>query len=339
LDGVISICWRGAGFDLEQTQQRFFRQLWRTGDGGRSMREPLLTRHPEARAVTLRDLVGIANAIEQEAVRRYGQLAELMDERGEAETADAFRRMQQEERAHVASVAEWATGLNEAVPPFEEFEWQLPPELAASWDAIAGSALLTPYRAFSIAVRNEERAFALYVYLSAHTEDAKVASEADALAAEELEHAALLRRWRRAAYHKEQGGQRRMRLRISTIEELNAMLSQREAAIAGCYRELAASLERLGDQESAALLVSLLEQPSRPAGSTVACHDTDCRDSDPVRLLAAAQKPLESLSEDLAEVLETTQEEVFSAAEQALTNVVGRLARLVFQIERKLRKP
>jgi hypothetical protein len=37
-------------------------------------------------------------------------------------------------------------------------------------------------------------------------------------------------------------------------------------------------------------------------------------------------------------VLETTQEEVFSAAEQALTNVVARLARLVFHIERKLRK-
>jgi hypothetical protein len=57
-----------------------------------------------------------------------------------------------------------------------------------------------------------------------------------------------------------------------------------------------------------------------------------------VRLLAAAQKRLESLSEDLADVLETADAEVFSAAEQALTNVVGRLARLVHQIERRLKQ-
>jgi rubrerythrin len=301
------------------------------------MREPLLTRYPDARAVTLRDLVGIANAIEQEAVRRYGQLAELMERRGEHETAKALRTMQQEELSHVASVAAWAEELNQSVPPPEEFEWQLPPELAASWDEVAGTALLTPYRAFSIAVRNEERAFSLYIYLSAHTEDARVASEADKLAGEELEHAALVRRWRRAAYHKDQN-QRRTRLRIATIEELDSHLSQREAEIAGCHRALAARLQELGDHESAALLLSLLDEPSRTPAAAVTCHDADCQASDPVHVLAAAQKRLESLSEDLADVLETADAEVFSAAEQALTNVVGRLARLVHQIERRLKK-
>ena len=301
------------------------------------MREPLLTRYPDARAVTLRDLVGIANAIEQEAVRRYGQLAELMERRGEHETAKALRAMQQEELSHVASVAAWAEELNQSVPPPEEFEWQLPPELAASWDEVAGTALLTPYRAFSIAVRNEERAFSLYIYLSAHTEDARVASEADKLAGEELEHAALVRRWRRAAYHKDQS-QRRTRLRIATIEELDSHLSQREADIAGCHRDVARRLGELGDHESAALLLSLLEAPSGVPGPAVPCRDADCQASDPVRLLAAAQKRLESLSEDLADVLETADAEVFSAAEQALTNVVGRLARLVHQIERRLKK-
>jgi rubrerythrin len=301
------------------------------------MREPLLIRHPHARALTMRDLVGIANAIEQEAVRRYGQLAELMERRGESETAEAFRTMQQEELAHVASVAEWAHGLKQAVPPAEEFEWQLPPEIAASWEEITGSALLTPYRALSIAVRNEERAFSLYIYVSAHTEDAKVASEADKLAAEELEHAALLRRWRRAAYHRQHGAQRRARLKIGTITELGVLLSQREAAIAGCYRELAGKLEQLGDRESASLLKSLIED--RIPESPVTCRDADCHTSDPVRLLAAAQKPLESLSEDLTDVLETADQELATAAEQALSNVVDRLARLVFQIERKLQKP
>jgi rubrerythrin len=303
------------------------------------MREPLLTRHPEARAVTLRDLVGIANAIEQEAVRRYGQLADLMERRGEQDTADALRAMQTEELAHVTSVAQWAEELNEAVPPPEEFEWQLPPELAASWDEIAGTALLTPYRALSIAVRNEERAFSLYIYLSAHADDARVASEADKLAGEELEHAALLRRWRRAAYHTDRGSRSAARRRrITTLEGLHAHLSEREAEIAGCHRALAARLQDLGDFESAALLESLLDEPTRTPGPAVTCRDTDCRSSHPVQLLAAAQKLLERLSEELADVLESADAELFAAAEQALTNVVGRLARLVFQIEGKLQR-
>jgi rubrerythrin len=302
------------------------------------MREPLLTRHPEARVVTLRDLVGIANAIEQEAVRRYGQLADLMERRGEQETADALRAMQTEELAHVSSVAQWAEELNEVVPPPEEFEWQLPPELAASWDEIAGTSLLTPYRAFSIAVRNEERAFSLYIYLSAHADDARVAREADKLAGEELEHAALLRRWRRAAYHKDRGSRSAERRRIATLEDLHAHLSEREAEIAGCHRALAARLQDLGDGESAALLESLLDEPTRTPGPAVACRDANCQSSNPVRLLAAAQKRLERLSEELADVLESADADLFAAAEQALTNVVGRLARLVFQIEGKLQR-
>ena len=300
------------------------------------MREPLLTRHPETRSATLRDLVGIANAIEQEAVRRYGQLAELMERRGERETAKAMRAMQKEELAHVTSVARWAEDLNEAVPPPEEFEWRLPPELAASWDEIAGTALLTPYRAFSIAVRNEERAFSLYIYLSAHADDTRVAAEADRLAGEELEHAALLRRWRRAAYHKEHGGRIAPRRRIATVDDLEAHLAEREAYIAGCHRALAARLEQVGDHESAALLVSLLDEPTRTAGQAVTCRDVDCQASNPVQLLAEAQKPLEQLSEDLADVLEAADAELFATAEQALTNVVGRLARLVFRIGGKL---
>jgi len=262
-----------------------------------------------------------------------------MERRGERETAEALRKMQDEELAHVTSVAKWAAELNEAVPPPDEFEWQLPPELAASWDEIAGTALLTPYRAFSIAVRNEERAFSLYIYLSAHADDARVAREADKLAGEELEHAALLRRWRRTAYHKNRGSRRAARRRITTLEDLHAHLSEREAEIAGCHRALAARLQDLGDGESAALLESLLDEPTRTPGPAVTCRDAGCQSSNPVQLLAAAQKPLERLSEVLADVLETADAELFAAAEQALTNVVGRLARLVFQIEGKLQRP
>jgi hypothetical protein len=82
----------------------------------------------------------------------------------------------------------------------------------------------------------------------------------------------------------------------------------------------------------------LLEEPTRTPGPAVACRDADCQSSHPVQLLAAAQKPLERLSEVLADVLESADADLFAAAEQALSNVVGRLARLVFQIEGKLQR-
>jgi rubrerythrin len=212
LDGVITNGWRGPTLIWNKHQRTVSCAIMANRTMGRScsMREPLLTRHPEARAVTLRDLVGIANAIEQEAVRRYGQLAELM-ERAASPKPPKPSANAAGGAAHVAVRGPVGEGLNEAVPPPEEFEWQLPPEIGRLMGRDRRTALLTPYRAFSIAVRNEERAFSLYIYLSAHAEDARVASEADKLAGEELEHAALLRRWRRAAYHKDQGGQRRAR--------------------------------------------------------------------------------------------------------------------------------
>jgi hypothetical protein len=64
---------------------------------GSTASEPLPKRL-EAGRMTMRDLVGIANAIEQEAVRRYDQLTRLMQQRGETATADAFGRMLEEER-------------------------------------------------------------------------------------------------------------------------------------------------------------------------------------------------------------------------------------------------
>ncbi|MCZ7559580.1 MAG: hypothetical protein M5U30_05585 [Burkholderiaceae bacterium] len=128
------------------------------------MRASLLMRDPEIQSVSMPLLVGIASAIERESLERYTALAGTMERRGEAATAAAFRVMLEEERHHVDEVARWAVGLGEPVPEPGRFDWQLPAELSSSWDEISGSALLTPYRAFAIAVDNEKRAFALYSY-------------------------------------------------------------------------------------------------------------------------------------------------------------------------------
>lgn len=299
------------------------------------MRASLLMRDPEIQSVSMALLVGIASSIERESLKRYATLAETMGRRGEAATAAAFRVMLEEERHHVDEVARWAADLGEQVPEPGSFDWQLPAELSSSWDEIAGSALLTPYRAFAIAVDNEKRAFALYSYLAARATDPRVRAQAERLGIEELRHAAVMRRWRREAWHRERRAAREApqpaASAVASADALNALLAKREAAIAQAHRTIAARLREIGDDASANLLETLLEAPSRPAagaaGPPAPVPDTD----DPVHLLVAAQKPLEALSEELEAVMGAATGALFEQSEAALVNVVTRLARIALR--------
>src|SRR5437868_944502 len=99
-------------------------------------------------------------------------------------------------------VAQWSRRKSGKAPDPSEVRWELP----ATFDEetageLAGSALATPYRALSMAVRNEERAFALWTYIAAQAEDPAIRQAAETMAREELEHVSLLRRARRRAYH------------------------------------------------------------------------------------------------------------------------------------------
>jgi len=310
------------------------------------MRASLLCHDPQLETVTLVKLVGIATAIEREAVRRYELLEQTMRRRGEVETADAFRLMLEQEREHFASVARWASRLDVAAPDAGDFGWVLPAELATSWEEIAGSALLTPYRAFAIAVENEQRAFSFYAYLAAHAAERNVAIEAERLAAEELNHAARLRRWRREAYHRER---RRGELPISPAvapalvgspDALRHFVEARLAAIASRYRSLAERLRGLGDGQSADLLDAFRNahrgtEPARDEAPVAADPEALPASNDPVHLLVAAQKPLEALVEELESVLAGAQDDTFEIAERATTDAVGWIARLSLQIERR----
>ena len=162
----------------------------------------LLCQEPGAPVDSEADLIGIALALEWEAVRRYRQLANLMDARGAVETAATFRALMEEERCHVEAVASVSAALTGYVPDTAPFVWRLPPEIAASWEELAGRTDLTPYRALSLAVLNEERAFAFYSYVVSAATDPAVRRQAQALALEELNHAAKLRHQRRKAWRR-----------------------------------------------------------------------------------------------------------------------------------------
>ena len=73
---------------------------------------------------------------------------------------------------------------------------------------ITSSSLMTPYRALSMAVRNEERAFAFWSYVAAHAGQGELKRAAETMARQELEHVAKLRKERRRAYHEERRRER-----------------------------------------------------------------------------------------------------------------------------------
>ena len=162
----------------------------------------LLSQEPETPIATLDELLAIAAAMESEAVLLYVKLEAEMGRQGADDVAAVFHRLVAIEQLHVGAVAAFGLELlGRALSPFPAGE-------ASVWNRVvlptaeeAASTLLTPYRALSIAVRTEERAFAFYSYLAAGTVDPVLRRHAEALAAEELQHAAQLRIERRKAYH------------------------------------------------------------------------------------------------------------------------------------------
>lgn len=302
-------------------------------------RRSLLRDDPDIDSVDMPTLVGIAKAIEDEAVRRYRLLAELMESRGEPSTAAAFRVMLEEEQSHVEAVDRWAASVGEPEVAAHDFEWQLPADLSSSWDKVSGSALLTPYRAFALAVENEERAFAFYAYLAAHAENEQIRAEAEKLGGEELRHAALLRKWRRRAYHRERRPARTEQVEIDSVETLRDVLAQHEAAIATVHRALVPRLRRAGDEASAQLLENSIPATTTPAlvvASATTAPPLDVTDTpvkeNPRHLLVDAQKPLEALANVLEGVMATADGDLFEEAAGAMGGVVERISQISLQI-------
>lgn len=164
----------------------------------------LLRTEPPAAVRSLDELFAIAAAMEQEAAARYAELADRMRAADLPAVADAFERLAEAERGHADHVAGWSRSSTGAEPDPAWIRWQ-PPDTFDEEEAagIASSRLASAYRALSMAVRNEERAFALWTYIAAQSDDPAIQDAAERMAREELDHATLLRRERRRAFHAE----------------------------------------------------------------------------------------------------------------------------------------
>jgi rubrerythrin len=148
---------------------------------------------------TIRQMLSIADAMERGAAKRYETLAECMRRVGHDDLARVFDALALEERHHVESVERLAEASQTAGSGADFVGFALP-ETFEIEDA-GSAAQLTPYKALSIAVRCEEEAFTFWTYVASETTDADVRVQAEAMARQELVHAAKLRHERRRAYH------------------------------------------------------------------------------------------------------------------------------------------
>jgi rubrerythrin len=246
---------------------------------------PLLRSEPPAPVRSLGELFALAEALEAEAASRYADLAGQMRAAGLASVADVFQHLAAEERGHAAQVIEWSRAELGAAPDAGLIRWQ-PPETFDEEEArtIASSRLASAYRALSMAVRNEERAFALWTYIAAQAEEPAVRQAAERMAAEELGHAALLRRERRRAFHAERGPAAAPRPRPAA----EAARLERDLA------EVLAALARGGGvpaERHAAELLRLARQAGDMADEARAAAEADAKAAEAGRPAAATARP------------------------------------------------
>jgi rubrerythrin len=167
----------------------------------------MLRSEPPAPMRTLGEFFAMAQALEEAATARYAALGVEMRRLDLPDVAAVFEHLAAEERGHAEQVGGWAHARIGTAPDPAWIRWQ-PPETFDEEEAraFASSSLASAYRALSMAVRNEERAFALWSYIAAQAEDPAIKAAAERMAGEELHHAALLRRERRRAFHRERQG-------------------------------------------------------------------------------------------------------------------------------------
>ena len=190
-----------------------------------------LTSEPIGTVESMAQLFAIAAAMEQAAIDGYTKLANHMREENRLDLAEVFDRLIAEERDHLANVTRWSNAVTGAPPDRSLAGW----DPQASFDDedadIIAPELLSAYRAFSIAVRNEERAFSFWSYLAAQTSAGELRAAAEQMAREELEHVATLRRERRRAFHAQRESSAATTQRW-TLEALERRLAELVDAIA-----------------------------------------------------------------------------------------------------------
>jgi rubrerythrin len=260
-------------------------------------------------------LLAVAAALEREAAARYRALSARMHRQGDAAMSAQFNLLADMEDRHAGDVAERGQALLGHAPASRGAGWDLPPTYD---EEDARGAALNPYQALAFAVRNEERAFVFYTYVAAEAEDPEVRALAEALARDELEHAALLRRHRRRAFHSE----RPVAAAIPpSVDALRSAARGWDGEAAAAHAALAKALDDAGEAEDAAIFLRLsAHEEKAAAGATGAAIPALRSAADGLRLLEEAFDRFALIGE------RSNDEQVVAEAQRLAGETVARLA-------------
>jgi rubrerythrin len=191
----------------------------------------LLKAEPTGTIRSLDELFALAYAMGQKTASQYAELAIDMRRQANQSLAEVFEQLASAERGHVESVTRWSESRLGKRPDPSIIRWTGPDTFDADTTAeITTSRLMTPYRALSMAVRSEERAFTFWSYVAARAEKQEIKLAAEAMAREELERVATLRKDRRRAYHNERRGKRLPPHHGITSNQIDASFLERRVA-------------------------------------------------------------------------------------------------------------
>jgi len=261
------------------------------------------------------DLLAVAEALEHEAANRYRELSARMTQQGDNEMAAQFDDLARMEEHHANQVADRSVALLGHRPELARVRWETPPGYD---EDDARGAQLSPYQALAFAVRNEERAFAFYSYVAAEAGNANdIRKLAEDLARDELHHAALLRRYRRRAFHRD----RPVAFVVpQSVGELHALARLWEAEAAKAHGDLAERLQAEGGRDAAIFRHLAASEADSASGLVVETARQLGSAADGLRLL-------EEYFDRYALIAERAQDETVMAEAQRLADqTVSRLA-------------
>ncbi|MCO5158126.1 MAG: ferritin family protein [Aquamicrobium sp.] len=156
---------------------------------------------PFIRIGSLEELFAVAAAMEREAIEGYSELAGRMHREDRPALAEVFERLVAEETMHLGNVEHWSHRMTGKGPDLSPLRGAPDATFDDEGAGTVAPELMSAYRAFSMAVRNEERAFAFWTYVAAQSTSKELQKAAEQMAREELDHVARLRRERRLAFH------------------------------------------------------------------------------------------------------------------------------------------
>jgi len=132
-----------------------------------------------------------AMAIEREAVERYSEFAERMDDLGNESAAEIFATLARLEVEHLGELVARTAGANLPKLEPQQYAWldNVAPETAARELVFR---LMTPRHALELALAGEKRAVAFFEGVMLTTEDPMLRALARELAADEADHILML---------------------------------------------------------------------------------------------------------------------------------------------------